>query len=59
MGLLDVIALYPSIDQAESPKILATEIRNSKLKFENVDMYLMAVYLGTQMSRDQLKKEGL
>ena len=51
VGSLDVVALYPSIDQLEGPKIVVQEIRSSGLKFEGVDMHLLGVYLGTLMEK--------
>ena len=57
IGSLDVVALYPSIDQEEGPKIVADEIRKSDLKYENVDMHLIGVYLGTMMNDSDLKKQ--
>ena len=59
VGSLDVIALYPSIDQVEGPKTVAQEIRKSHLKFENIDLHLLGVYLGTRLSKERLRKEGV
>ena len=53
------MVLYPSIDQDESPKIVADEIRKSDLDYDNMDMHLMGVYLGIMMNKSDLKKEGL
>ena len=38
------MALYPSIDQDQGPKIVANEIRNLDLNYDNVDMHLLGVY---------------
>ena len=59
LGSLDVEALYPSIDQREGPRLVSEEIRKSKLKFENIDYQLAAVYLGSTLTPERLAREGV
>ena len=51
VGSLDVEALYPSIDQKEGPRIVSEEVLKSKVKFQNINYHLAAVYLGTTMDK--------
>ena len=59
VGSLDVEALYPSIDQVEGPRLVAEEVRRSKVQFENINYHIAAVYLGSTMSTERQTKEGV
>ena len=59
VGSLDVEALYPSIDQKEGPRIVAQEILKSKVKFENINYHLAAVYLAVTLDKARQEKEGI
>ena len=59
VGSMDVEALYPSIDQKEGPRIVAEEVRKSKVNFSNVNFHLAAVYLGVVMDKPRQIREGI
>ena len=56
---MDVSALYPSLDQRESAKIVRKEFEESGIEIEGVDWRLVALYLAVTVSREELLREGL
>ena len=59
VGSLNVEALYPSIDQKEGPRMVAEEVRKSKINFKNIDFHLATVYLGVTMDRQRQIREAV
>ena len=44
---MDVVALYPSLDQEESARIVAESIIESDVQYDGVDYDIAGVYLAT------------
>ena len=56
--MLYVEAICPSIDPTQGPRIIAEEVLKSSLQYENVNIHLLGVYLGTVMSKERQTREG-
>ena len=56
---MDVIALYPSLDQTEAASVVAEEIIYSGVVYEGADVQLAAVYLAIVLSKERQAKEGI
>ena len=56
---MDVSALYPSLDQAESARIVKEEFISSGLEVKAVDWRSVALYLVITVDRGELIKEGI
>ena len=59
LGSMDVVALYPSLDQDEFAKIVADHIMESEVDFAGVDFDIAGVYLATVWSKERQKREGV
>ena len=59
LGSMDVVALYPSIDQVLSAKIVAETIIESEIEYVGVDMSMAGIYLATIWTKERLRKEGI
>ena len=59
IGTVDLVALYPSIDQREGPRLVSKEVRKSSMNYENINYHLAAVYLGSTMTIERQIKEGM
>ena len=59
LGSMDVVALYPSLDQEESARIVAEHIAESEVDFGGIDFDIAGVYLATVWSKERQKKEGI
>ena len=56
---MDVSALYPSLDQAGSARIVKEEFITSGLEVKGVDWKKVALYLAVTAKREELIKEGI
>ena len=56
---MDVSALYPSLDQEKSVRIVREEFEASGLEVEGVNQKHVALYLAVTVDRDELTREGL
>ena len=56
---MDVSALYPSLDEAGSARIVMEEFIASGLEVKGVDWSKVPSYLAVTTSRDELIKEGI
>ena len=59
VGSLDVKALYPSLDQKESAKIVADMIIESELEVTGLDYRSIQVFCASNMSEKDIKDESL
>ena len=59
VGSLDVRALYPSLDQRGSAEAVETFIMNSQVDVKGVDYRAVQVYLASNLSEKEVKREGL
>ena len=56
---MDITALYPSIDQEGSAKIVKEEFLKSELNVEEVDWKAAGLHLALLVSREELIREGI
>ena len=56
---MDVSALYQSLDQEKSARIIREEFEASGLEVEGVNWRQVALYLAVTVDRDELTREGL
>ena len=56
---MDVEALFPSIDQEVSARIVAEELVKHGVEYEGVDVRLATHYLGICMTRERQIREGV
>ena len=59
LGSMDVVALYLSLEQDESARIVADHIMESEVDFAGVDFDIAGVYLATVWSKERQKREGV
>ena len=59
LGSMDVVALYPSLDQEESAKIVAESIMESEIDIEGMDLDIAGVYLATVWDKERQQREGV
>ena len=59
VGSMDVTALYPSIDQVSSAKIVREEYLRSDIEVENIDWRAASLYLALTVDRQELVREGI
>ena len=59
VGSLDVKALYPSLDQMGSARIVAKFVRESPHEVNNIDWRHAQVFIASNMDPHELKREGL
>ena len=58
VGSLDTVALYPSLVISEVGKICADKVKQSEIKFENVDMMWAAKYVALALDEDEVTRRG-
>ena len=56
---MDVVALYPSLNQKEDAREVAGEYLESNLKIEGVDIRDAVVYLAVNCERSEIIKDGM
>ena len=56
---MDIKSFYPSIDPVKAASVARKMWENSPLVIENVDYDLLAKYLGTNLSNDEIRKEKI
>ena len=56
---LDIQNFYPSIKPAEAAKIARIMWEESTLEIENLDVDLLALYIGKHLKKDSLEGENL
>ena len=59
VGSMDVVALYPSIDQRLGARIVAEEFLKSGIEVQGVDYRAASIYLSVNVHKDELQREGL
>ena len=59
LGSMDVEALFPSIDQEDSARIVAEEMIKHGVEYEGVDVRLATHYLGVCMTKERQVREGV
>ena len=59
LGSMDVISLYPSIDQIEAAMVVAKEILAREFKYCGIDDKVIRLYLATEQGNDWQVKEGI
>ena len=59
LASIDVEALFPSIDQKVSARMVAKELVRNGVKYQGADVNLAAQYLDSCMSRERLRQEGI
>ena len=59
VGSLDVVALYPSIDQKVGARIVAEEMLRNGVRYRGVDIHKAVRYLAATMTDERIAKEGL
>ena len=59
VGSLDVVSLYPSIDQEMGARIVAEELINNGVRYQGVDIQKAARYLAASLSKERIKLEGV
>ena len=59
LASIDVEALFPSIDQKVSARMVAKELVRNGVKYQGADINLAAQYLDSCMSRERLRQEGI
>ena len=59
LGSMDVVGLYPSLDQEESARIVAESIMESEVDIEGMDLDIAGVYLATVWDKERQKREGV
>ena len=59
VGSMDVVALYPSIDQTQAAKVVARRYLESGIVTEDVNYRAASIYLAVNADRDELIREGL
>ena len=59
VGSLDVQALYPSLDQEESAKIVEKAVFESNAKISGVNYRAAQVYVASSMSYEEAKSRNL
>ena len=59
VGSLDVCALYPSLDQVQSAKMVGEFVRNSPVDVKGVDYRAVQVYLASNLTELEVKQQGL
>ena len=55
----DAIALYPSMDIIGTTEMVAKVVSESDVKFNNVNLEYLVVYLFLVLGEDELKENGL
>ena len=58
VGSLDVVGLYPNIDQREAAEIVGEFVNDSSIEIKDVDWSSAVVFLASNMSEDQVEKSG-
>ena len=58
-GSLDVRALYPSLDQEGSARIVADFVKKTPTKIEGIDYQYAQIFIASNMDLHELKKDGL
>ena len=56
---LDVRALYPSLDQAGSSRVIANFVKNAPTKIAGIDWKQAQVFVASNMDKHKLKREGV
>ena len=59
VGSLDVAALYPSLDQEASSEIVAQLVKETPIKFTNVNYRCIQTFLASHYDEDELKAQGI
>ena len=59
VGSLDVQALYPSLHHEDSAEIVANFVKESSLELLGIDFCSCQVFLASNLSEQEVKKEGL
>ena len=59
VGSMDVTALYPSLDQRVSARMVKEAYLASEFEVEGVDWKAVSLYLALTVSRQELIKEGI
>ena len=59
VGSMDVVALYPSIDQKVGAQIVAEELVRNQVTYKGVDMEKVVQYLAATMSAERQAAEGV
>ena len=59
VGSLDVQALYPSLDQKETAKIVGELVMESRADISGVDYRSVPVFVASNMDQEEIKREGL
>ena len=59
IGSMDVEALYPSLDQRLSAKIVKEEYIKSDVEIAEVDWKIVALYLAVTASKEELIRDGI
>ena len=48
VGSMDVVTLYPSLDQKTIPRIVSKEVENSLVRCEEANLHIAGVFLVTE-----------
>ena len=59
VGSLDVAALYSSLNQEQAAEMVSRMIEESPARLDGFDLRMAQVYLASNMTTDQIKREGL
>ena len=59
LASMDVVALYPSIDQKEAARIVRRTFEDSSLQVDNVDYRKASLYLALTVPQEEIESEGL
>ena len=58
-GLMDVVGLYPPIDQKEVARVVGEESVDSRVEYKDMNPRLAGIYLATVWSKEKQIKEGI
>ena len=59
LASMDVEALFPSIYQKVSARLVAKKLIKNKVRYQGTDVVLATHYLDSCMSKERLREEGI